>query len=281
MNATARHIALALIACALAVLGAAAAPLTHPIEGADDDDLVGIDLGAAPRRSDRRCKAAFRLESYRPGDVARLGSSSKRDARLAADLPRRHRDRRACAATTRWLGDAVSGAAARRIEPGRETRIRIGDWPSGFYFARLEDAKGRIGYAPFVLRPRRLGEHRVAVVLADADVAGVQPPRRRPRRQARHVVRQLEPPHGAGSHRPFENRGTPRHYRSYEEPFLRWLIATHHDVDYLSDRELKKVRSGADARARVRPDHLRGPPRVRDDARVRRRDRTTATAAAT
>src|SRR3954454_8381101 len=71
MNATARHIALALIACVLVVLGAAAAPLTHPIEGADDDNLIGIDLGErpAPRPT---LRAAFTRESSRPGDFARL-----------------------------------------------------------------------------------------------------------------------------------------------------------------------------------------------------------------
>ena len=41
---------------------------------------------------------------------------------------------------------------------------RIGSWPSGLYFARLEASDERVGFAPFVVRPpaRR---HRVAVVL--------------------------------------------------------------------------------------------------------------------
>ena len=49
--------------------------------------------------------------------------------------------------------------------PGRKVRVRIGAWPSGLYFARLEAADGRIGFAPFVLRPRWLGKHDVAVVM--------------------------------------------------------------------------------------------------------------------
>ena len=44
-------------------------------------------------------------------------------------------------------------------------RVRIGAWPSGLYFARLRAADGRVGFAPFVVRPFRLGEHPVAVVL--------------------------------------------------------------------------------------------------------------------
>ncbi len=47
----------------------------------------------------------------------------------------------------------------------RVVSLAIGDWPSGLYFARLRAADGRVGFAPFVVRPRRLGEHRVAVVM--------------------------------------------------------------------------------------------------------------------
>jgi hypothetical protein len=56
----------------------------------------------------------------------------------------------------RSIGDSLG----RRVIP-----LTIGDWPSGLYYARLRAADGRVGFAPFVLRPRRLGEHRVAVVL--------------------------------------------------------------------------------------------------------------------
>ena len=48
---------------------------------------------------------------------------------------------------------------------GDEIPVAIGRWSSGLYFLRLSAADGRIGFAPFVVRPGRLGEHRVAVVL--------------------------------------------------------------------------------------------------------------------
>ena len=35
--------------------------------------------------------------------------------------------------------------------------IGIGDWPSGLYYARLTSSDGRVGFAPFVLRPARSG----------------------------------------------------------------------------------------------------------------------------
>ena len=37
---------------------------------------------------------------------------------------------------------------------------------SGLYFLRVNSADGRVGYAPLILRPRTLGEHKVAVVLS-------------------------------------------------------------------------------------------------------------------
>ena len=51
------------------------------------------------------------------------------------------------------------------VHPASRVRIRIGNWPSGLYFALLRAPGGRVGYAPFVLAPARLGEHRIAVVM--------------------------------------------------------------------------------------------------------------------
>ena len=44
--------------------------------------------------------------------------------------------------------------------------MRPGDWPSGLYFLRISSGDGRVGYAPFIVRPRASATHRVAVVLA-------------------------------------------------------------------------------------------------------------------
>ena len=35
--------------------------------------------------------------------------------------------------------------------------IGIGDWPSGLYYARLTTSDGRVGFAPYVVRPGTLG----------------------------------------------------------------------------------------------------------------------------
>ena len=43
--------------------------------------------------------------------------------------------------------------------------VQTGDWPTGLYAARLTTDDGRVGFAPFVLRPAVLGAHRQLVVL--------------------------------------------------------------------------------------------------------------------
>jgi hypothetical protein len=209
----------------------------------DDDDLVGLD--AAERASNRpMVEAAFRLEGYRPGETARLRFfSSARDVSLEIV----HAGTEAVRIAAK---DVMAGRTVRAnrpigsVRPGRELSIELGNWPSGLYFARLTAAGGRVGYAPFVLQPRRLGEHRIAVVLStmtwqaynfrDDDDDGT------PDTWYGDPTRNT-----ARLGRPFENRGVPRHYRWYEQPFLRWLNANGRNVDYFSDRGLNLVSSGA------------------------------------
>jgi hypothetical protein len=121
------------------------------------------------------------------------------------------------------------------VKPGRVTYVPIGAWPSGLYFAKLRGRGGKVGYAPFVLRPRAFGEHRVAVVLStmtwqaynfhDDDGNGT-----------------LDTWYAGAPHarlgRPYENRGAIPHYKHYDEPFLRWLLFTGRTVDYLADADL-------------------------------------------
>ena len=180
-------------------------------------------------------EAAFPRESYSPGNLARLvfwtrGSQVSLQVFRAGteDTPVRPQDA--------MLGTAVT--STRRIgavAPGRAIYIRMGEWPSGLYFAKLLARGGKVGYAPFVLRPRALGEHHVAVVLStmtwqaynfhDDDGNGT-----------------LDTWYAGQPHaclgRPYENRGVIPHYKHYEQPFLRWLISTHRNVDYLADADL-------------------------------------------
>jgi hypothetical protein len=179
--------------------------------------------------------AAFPRQSYRPGETARLRFwSSARPVTLqvlrAGPEPRYTRRR-----------DSMSGVPVttpRRlgaVSPGRVVSLHVGDWPSGVYFARLQGSGERAGFAPFVLRPRRLGEHRVAVVMPtqtweaynhrDDDDNGTE--------DTWYV-------HGdtARLGRPNLNRGVPFRFSNYDAPFLGWTAHTGHEADYLSDADL-------------------------------------------
>ena len=131
----------------------------------------------------------------------------------------------------RWVG-STSGRS--RID------VEVGDWASGLYFARLSSGD-RIGFASFVVRPRRLGGHRVAVVLPtltwqaynlrddDADGRGDS----WYTDWSRQTV-QLGRPH--------LNRGVPYGFRNHL-PFLQWLARTRREVDVLSQSDLEAVES--------------------------------------
>jgi N,N-dimethylformamidase beta subunit-like, C-terminal len=111
-------------------------------------------------------EAAFTQESYAAGDVARLVTWT-RGARVTLQLFRAGTETTRIKARDVMLGTAVTpprqiGAAT----PGGVIPVRIGDWPSGLYFAKLRGTDDKVGYAPFVVRPRHLGEAPVAVVFS-------------------------------------------------------------------------------------------------------------------
>jgi hypothetical protein len=121
--------------------------------------------------------------------------------------------------------------------------LRAGEWRSGLYFVRASADDGRVGYAPFILRPRRLGERRIAVVLAtntwqaynfhDADGDGWG--------DSWYV--------SAGTRsvdvgRPFLDFGVPFRFRDWDLAFVAWLNRTGKQVDYLSDDDLEGAGTG-------------------------------------
>jgi hypothetical protein len=119
--------------------------------------------------------------------------------------------------------------------------VPVGNWRSGLYFARLEAPDGRVGFAPFVVAPRRLGVQQVAVVLptltwqaynlrdddgdgqADSWYAG----------KRKNSVR---------LGRAFLDRGVPYGFR-FHLGFLKWLHWTQKRADYLSQWDLEHVRN--------------------------------------
>src|SRR5215210_9125627 len=197
--------------------------------------------GHIPPPSRPFLEAAFARESYGPDSVARLRTFSSARAVTFRIFRAAFESRRLVAR------DVMEGAAVGRavrltvIRRGSGAWVRIGNWPSGLYFAKLTASGGRVGYAPFIVRPRRLGRHRVAVVLPthtwqaynyrDDDGDGIG-----------------DTWYCSGTTallgRPFEYRGVPPHYKYYDQPYLRWLVATEREADYLAQGDLDRIGGG-------------------------------------
>src|SRR5439155_20534141 len=175
-------------------------------------------------------QAAFADQSYAPGSSAVLRlRGSVRQLRIGLF--------RAAAGHEGPLQGAPVTPTASFRSPAGSVTLHLGSWPSGLYYARVTTPGSGSWYAPFVLRPARLGVHRVLVVLptntwqaynfedgdswyADAAV---------------HTVLLT---------RPFVDGGVPPHYRGYDRGFLRWLVLHHEQPDFASDDDLDAVRTG-------------------------------------
>ena len=149
---------------------------------------------------------------------------------------------------SRTSGQAMTAAArvdwsAHRDAPASIEFVRPGDWPSGLYFLRITAADGRVGYAPLIVRPRLLGRHRVAVVLAtqtwqaynftDADGDGWG--------DSWYVSGHNR---SVDLTRPFLDFGLPFRFHDWDLTFLTWLQQTGKQVDFLSDQDVDAVPSG-------------------------------------
>ena len=184
----------------------------------------------------RALEAAFSRESYAPGSTAVLrlwGAPATVTVQVFRTGPERVRTR----GNREMRGIPVSKPTAAR--GSQALRVRIGNWPTGMYFARIS-ADHSIAFAPFVLRPRRLGEHRVAVVLPtltwqaynfrddDGDSSADTWYADRSKKSLRLA-------------RPYRDRGVPMRFRSYDLPFLHWLAWNDRPVDYLAQADLERV----------------------------------------
>jgi hypothetical protein len=204
-------------------------------------------FGLARRQGGRRGKleAAFARESYRPGERAALGIWGN-PRRVAVQIFRTGPERVRTRGNDEMQGIAVPSAT---VHPdGRRLALRVGNWPTGMYFARIRGG-GQVAYAPFVVRPRRLGEHRVAVVMPtltwqaynfrDDDHDGDADTWYAGDRSGRTVL----------LGRPYLNHGVPLRFRAYDLPFLHWLAWTNREVDYLAQVDLERAGGTALRRA--------------------------------
>ena len=191
--------------------------------------------------------AGFTNRSYAPGESAELRLAT--DARtlhlqvFAYQSPGRPSEQDVKTSGLAKTGPIRVDWSGHRDRPGLLRVLRAGDWASGLYFLRAAATDGRVGYAPFIVRPRRLGTHGVAVVLAtntwaaynfaDADgdgwgdswyVSG------------RHRSVDLE--------RPFLDFGVPFRFHDWDLEFIAWLNRTGRAADFLSDDDLDAIATG-------------------------------------
>ena len=128
--------------------------------------------------------------------------------------------------------------------------LALGPWPTGVYFVKLTANDGRIGFAPFVIRPTTLGERsRVAVVMPtnswqaynfrDSDGNGWGDTWYA--KGAQSTVR---------LGRMYTRRGVPPQWRKYDVDFLRWLAQTGKQPDILTETDLESIRTAEELIAR-------------------------------
>ena len=194
--------------------------------------------------------AGFLEPSYAPGETAEVQVATDAPS-LRAQVFAYGNWFRPTARDLRSGGEAMTAPVqlawrAHRSAPSVVRLVRAGDWPSGLYFLRLTSPDGRVGYAPFVVRPRTLGASaRVAVVLAtntwqaynfrDADGDGWG--------DSWYVSERTL---SIDLTRPFLDFGVPFRFGDWDLTFIAWLAATAKRVDFVTDADVERIRSGDD-----------------------------------
>jgi hypothetical protein len=172
-------------------------------------------------------QAAFVQRSYAPGDAAVLRLRGGGSVRISIFHAGAGHD------------GVLQGALVSA--PQRSTVVHIGNWASGLYYARV-DSSGGTWDAPFVLRPRVLGTHRILVVLPTNTW------------QAYNFEDDDSWYESAGVHtielnRPFIDNGVPPHYRGYDRGFIRWLHLYRVQTDFVSDDDIDRFSGDTLARS--------------------------------
>jgi N,N-dimethylformamidase beta subunit-like, C-terminal len=195
--------------------------------------------------------AGFEARSYAPGDVAELAVSGGDTNRVTLQLFQAGASGTpGPGAAPGWdkttFGKPVTAPQMVRRPAGKRgwlVRIHLGsNWSSGDYVARLSWS-GHTDYAPFVLRPRRLGTAQVLVVeptntwhaynVTDGDSWYLDP--------SVHVI-DLTHPFAVTTvkGRPV-TPGLPEQFRRFDLGFLRWYWSSGYHADFVADDDLERV----------------------------------------
>ncbi|HEY6963471.1 MAG TPA: N,N-dimethylformamidase beta subunit family domain-containing protein [Gaiellaceae bacterium] len=138
----------------------------------------------------------------------------------------------------------VTAAWSRWESQPHTVTFRVPNVPSGLYYVQLSGPDGRVGYAPFVVRPAQLGAtSRVLVVLPTnswqaynfQDVNG----------DGYGDTWYAGPPNRFVSlDRTYIARGVPPRFYRYDLPFLHWLYWSGKSAEFISDSDFDLIRDG-------------------------------------
>ncbi|HEY5335864.1 MAG TPA: N,N-dimethylformamidase beta subunit family domain-containing protein, partial [Mycobacteriales bacterium] len=193
--------------------------------------------------------AAFEQRSYRAGDVATVVLAADANT-IQAQLYQVGHETVPTYANDQLngvpVGDPVTVDWRGNVNGPASLGLPIGDWPSGVYFVRLQSDDGRLGFAPFVLRPAAPSA-RVAVVMPtntwqaynfyDRDGDGFG--------DSWYVTWATT---AIDLTRPHLLRGVPYRFRSYDLAFLHWLAQSGREPDFYADDDLAAFATGDDLR---------------------------------
>ena len=195
--------------------------------------------------------SGFEARSYAPGQVAELNIAGGDADRVTLQLFEAGASGTpGPAAAPGWdkstFGKPVTAPQLVRRPAGKQgwlVRIHLGsNWSSGDYVARLSWG-GHTDYAPFVLRPSRLGAAQVLVVeptntwhaynVTDGDSWYLDP--------SVHVI-DLTHPFAVTTvkGRPV-TPGLPEQFRRFDLGFLRWYWHSGYSADFIADDDLERV----------------------------------------
>jgi len=198
--------------------------------------------------------AGFRERSYRPGQVAllRIGGGTATSATLQVILAGAVGGDAPLAAKPGWdkhtFGQAVTAPrVVHRSSGGGQWTVPIHlgvNWPSGDYVARLT-WPGHTDYAPFILRPKRLGTAPVLVIeptntwhaynALDGNSWYMNP-----------AVHRIDLTHPFTDHtikgQPTPD-GLPKQFQVLDCGFLRWYWKSGYRADFFSDDDLEHIKN--------------------------------------
>ena len=194
--------------------------------------------------------ASFGKPSYLPGEVAQIRIASDEpslDYRIFHSGP----EQVITYADNQFAGvdigvDPVALDWARWRNRSHTIPFRVPNVLSGLYYVQFGGPDGRVGYAPFVVRPNTLGlTNRVLVVLptntwqaynfqdgngdgyGDTWYAG--PPNRTVNLSRGYIA-----------------RGVPPRFYRYDLPFLHWLYWSGKSAEFISDSDFDQIANGDD-----------------------------------